>query len=168
MIIIDPRYTDSVVTEHAEWLPIRPTTDAALVAAIAHTLIKENLIDEERVNTYCVGYDRSTLPETAKPNASYKDYVLGNGDDGVEKHLNGRQISVASRLFVFASWHVKWPKLGPVSLPRMGPQRHANGEQTSRAVQILPALTGHFGLPRNQQWELDIRNTLWCSCSADW
>lgn len=120
VIIIDPRYTDSVVTEHAEWLPIRPTTDAALVAAIAHTLIKENLIDEERVNTYCVGYDRSTLPETAKPNASYKDYVLGNGDDGVEKHLNGRQISVASRLFVFASWHVKWPKLGPVSLPRDG------------------------------------------------
>ncbi|MBK0364751.1 molybdopterin-dependent oxidoreductase [Salmonella enterica] len=41
VIIIDPRYTDSVITEHAEWLPIRPTTDAALVAGIAHTLITE-------------------------------------------------------------------------------------------------------------------------------
>lgn len=43
VVIIDPRYTDSVVTEHAEWLPIRPTTDAALVAGIAHTLISEQL-----------------------------------------------------------------------------------------------------------------------------
>lgn len=85
VIIIDPRYTDSVITEHAEWLPIRPTTDAALVAGIAHTLITENLINEEQVNKYCVGYDRSTLPESAAPNASYKDYVLGTGEDGVEK-----------------------------------------------------------------------------------
>ena len=155
VIIIDPRYTDSVVTEHAEWLPIRPTTDAALVAAIAHTLIKENLIDEERVNTYCVGYDRSTLPETAKPNASYKDYVLGNGDDGVEKTPEwaadicgipairirqlAREMAEARACFIAQGW---------------GPQRHANGEQTSRAVQILPALTGHFGLPgtNNGNW----------------
>lgn len=60
VIIIDPRYTDSVITEHAEWLPIRPTTDAALVAGIAHTLITEQLLDEALVNRYCVGYDRST------------------------------------------------------------------------------------------------------------
>lgn len=32
-----------------------------------------------------MGYDRSTLPESAAPNASYKDYVLGTGEDGVEK-----------------------------------------------------------------------------------
>ncbi|EDB3507271.1 molybdopterin-dependent oxidoreductase [Salmonella enterica subsp. enterica serovar Reading] len=85
VIIIDPRYTDSVITEHAEWLPIRPTTDAALVAGIAHTLITEQLLDEALVNRYCVGYDRSTLPDTAAPNASYKDYVLGTGDDGIAK-----------------------------------------------------------------------------------
>ncbi|SQI27740.1 anaerobic dimethyl sulfoxide reductase subunit A [Salmonella enterica subsp. arizonae] len=85
VIIIDPRYTDSVISEHAEWLPIRPTTDAALVAGIAYTLISEQLIDEAFVNRYCVGYDRSTLPETAAPNASYKDYVLGTGDDGIAK-----------------------------------------------------------------------------------
>lgn len=85
VIIIDPRYTDSVVTEHAEWLPIRPTTDAALVAGIAHTLITEQLINEAEVNKYCVGYDSSTLPEGAAPNASYKDYVTGKGDDGIAK-----------------------------------------------------------------------------------
>ncbi|EMB4690485.1 DMSO/selenate family reductase complex A subunit [Citrobacter freundii] len=148
VIIIDPRYTDSVVTENAEWLPIRPTTDAALVAGIAHTLIAEKLIDEELVNKYCVGYDRSTLPESAAPNASYKDYVLGTGDDGIEKTPEwaadicgipatrirqlAREIATARACYICQGW---------------GPQRHANGEQTVRAIQTLPVLTGHFGLP---------------------
>ncbi|MGK4864754.1 molybdopterin-dependent oxidoreductase, partial [Salmonella enterica] len=50
VMIIDPRYTDSVITEHSEWLPIRPTTDASLVAGIAHTLITVQLLDEALVN----------------------------------------------------------------------------------------------------------------------
>uniref|UniRef100_UPI0036F3B354 DMSO/selenate family reductase complex A subunit n=1 Tax=Escherichia coli TaxID=562 RepID=UPI0036F3B354 len=155
VIIIDPRYTDSVITEHAEWLPIRPTTDAALVAGIAHTLITENLINEEQVNKYCVGYDRSTLPESAAPNASYKDYVLGTGEDGVEKtpewaaSITGlpatrirqlaREMVAAKACYICQGW---------------GPQRHANGEQTVRAIQTLPVLTGHFGLPgtNNGNW----------------
>ncbi len=113
VIIIDPRYTDSVITEHAEWLPIRPTTDAALVAGIAHTLITEQLLDEALVNRYCVGYDRSTLPDTAAPNASYKDYVLGTGDDGIAKPRNGRRISPEFRQRVFANWRAKSPRRAP-------------------------------------------------------
>ena len=85
VVIIDPRYTDSVITEHAEWLAIRPTTDAALVAGLAHTLITENLIDEAQINRYSVGFDASTLPASATPNASYKDYILGTGPDGITK-----------------------------------------------------------------------------------
>ncbi len=146
VVIIDPRYTDSVITEHAEWLPIRPTTDAALVAGIAHTLISENLINEAEVNKYCVGYDSTTLPANAVPNASYKDYVLGTGADGIAKtpewaaDITGipatrikqlaREIASARACYICQGW---------------GPQRHANGEQTVRAIQTLPAITGHFG-----------------------
>lgn len=144
-----------MITEHAEWLPIRPTTDAALVAGIAHTLITEQLLDEALVNRYCVGYDRSTLPDTAAPNASYKDYVLGTGDDGIAKtpewaaDITGipatrirqlaREIASARACYICQGW---------------GPQRHANGEQTVRAIQTLPALTGHFGRPgtNNGNW----------------
>ncbi|MGK2888257.1 MAG: hypothetical protein ACSLEN_01375 [Candidatus Malihini olakiniferum] len=57
-------------------MAIRPTADAALVAGLAHTLITENLIDEALVNHYSVGFDASTLPASAAPNASYKDYSL--------------------------------------------------------------------------------------------
>ncbi|MBN3190821.1 molybdopterin-dependent oxidoreductase [Pectobacterium brasiliense] len=155
VVIIDPRYTDSVITEHAEWLAIRPTTDAALVAGLAHTLITENLIDEAQINRYSVGFDASTLPASATPNASYKDYILGTGPDGITKTPEwaanvtsipatrirqlAREIAGARACYIGQGW---------------GPQRHANGEQTVRAIQTLPALTGHFGLPgtNNGNW----------------
>lgn len=148
VIIIDPRYTDSVVTQHAEWLPIRPTTDAALVAGIVYTLISENLLNEENINRYCIGFDSATLPDSVPQNAGYKDYILGNGDDKTAKtpewaaDITGlpavrirqlaREIAGAKACYIAQGW---------------GPQRHANGEQTVRAIQMLPALTGHFGLP---------------------
>lgn len=147
VVIIDPRYTDSVITQHAEWLAIRPTTDAALVAGLAHTLISENLIDEALVNRYSVGFDASTLPASAAPHASYKDYILGTGPDGIAKTPEwaasatgipvvrirqlAREIAGARACYIGQGW---------------GAQRHANGEQTVRAIQTLPALTGHFGL----------------------
>ncbi|WP_411704690.1 DMSO/selenate family reductase complex A subunit [Edaphovirga cremea] len=148
VVIIDPRYTDSVITGNAEWMPIRPTTDAALVAGMVHTLIVENLLNEEQINQYCIGFDSTTLPETAPKNAGYKDYILGNGDDKTVKtpewaaDVTGipagrirqlaREIANAKACYIAQGW---------------GPQRHANGEQSVRAIQMLPALTGHFGLP---------------------
>ncbi len=45
MIVIDPRYTDTAAGREDEWIPIRPGTDAALVAGIAWVLINEDLVD---------------------------------------------------------------------------------------------------------------------------
>ena len=60
-------------------------TDAAFVNAIAHVLITENLVDQEFLDRYCVGYDATTLPASAPPNGSYKAYILGDGPDGIAK-----------------------------------------------------------------------------------
>ena len=65
MIVIDPRYTDTAAGREDEWLPIRPGTDAALVAGIAWVLINENLVDQPFLDKYCVGYDEKTLPADA-------------------------------------------------------------------------------------------------------
>ena len=146
VIVIDPRYTDSTVVGHAEWLPIRPTADAALVAGLVHTMIKEDLIDEEHINKYAVGFTKDTLPTSAKANASYKDYVLGNGDDGIEKTADwasdisgipaprikqlAREIATAKAAYICQGW---------------GPQRHGNGEQTVRAIQSLTIIANQFG-----------------------
>lgn len=148
VVILDPRYTDSVIAEHAEWLPLRPTTDAAVVAGLVHTMITENLIDEANINKYAVGFSRETLPESAKFNASYKDYVMGTGDDGIEKtaewaaNISGipavrlqqlaRQMVSAKACYICQGW---------------GPQRHHNGEQTVRAILNLPIITNQFGRP---------------------
>lgn len=72
MIVIDPRYTDTAAGREDEWIPIRPGTDAALVAGIAWVLINENLVDQAFLDTYCVGYDEKTLPADAPKNGHYK------------------------------------------------------------------------------------------------
>ncbi|WP_413110787.1 DMSO/selenate family reductase complex A subunit [Thaumasiovibrio sp. DFM-14] len=146
VIVIDPRYTDSSIVQGAEWLAIRPTTDAALVAGLIHTMVKEDLLNEAQIDKYAIGFTRDTLPNSAKQNGSYKDYVMGTGPDGVEKTPQwaakitgipaerilqlGREIGRAKACFISQGW---------------GPQRHHNGEHTVHAIQSLTVISGHFG-----------------------
>ncbi|EKI3090831.1 molybdopterin-dependent oxidoreductase [Escherichia coli] len=139
MIVIDPRYTDTAAGREDEWLPIRPGTDAALVAGIAWVLINENLVDQPFLDKYCVGYDEKTLPADAPKNGHYKAYILGEGDDKTAKtpqwasQITGipvdriiklaREIGTAKPAYICQGW---------------GPQRQANGELTARAIAMLP------------------------------
>ncbi|HBD0261917.1 TPA: molybdopterin-dependent oxidoreductase [Escherichia coli] len=147
MIVIDPRYTDTAAGREDEWLPIRPGTDAALVAGIAWVLINENLVDQPFLDKYCVGYDEKTLPADAPQNGHYKAYILGEGDDKTAKtpqwasQITGipedriiklaREIGTAKPAYICQGW---------------GPQRQANGELTARAIAMLPILTGNVGI----------------------
>src|SRR5690606_38224499 len=56
----------------AEWIPIRPNTDTALILALIHQLIRQDLVDEDFLSRYTVGWDRLAA------------YVLGHAD-GVAK-----------------------------------------------------------------------------------
>ncbi|MDR0805592.1 MAG: molybdopterin-dependent oxidoreductase [Enterobacteriaceae bacterium] len=147
MVIVDPRYTDTGAGREDEWLPIRPGTDAALVAGLAHVLISENLVDQDFLDRYCVGYDEKTLPDGAPENSHYKAYILGQGADGTEKtpewasSITGipvptiiklaRDIGTIKPAYICQGW---------------GPQRHSNGELTSRAIAMLSILTGNVGI----------------------
>lgn len=147
MIVIDPRYTDTLTGDGNEWIPIRPGTDAALVAGLAWVLIRENLVDQDFLDRYCIGYDEKTLPEDAPDNGHYKAWILGLGEDGVAKtpqwaaRITGipaarivrlaREIGTAKPAYICQGW---------------GPQRQANGELTSRAIAMLPILTGNVGI----------------------
>jgi len=147
--IIDPRMNDSAMGHSGQWLPINPGTDAALVSAIAHELIVNDQVDHEFLDIYCVGFDESTMPESAKgQNKSYTDYIMGTGYDMVEKTpewaapLCGisadrirsltEEIAAAEHMFVFQGW---------------GPQRRSNGEMNGMSICMLPLLTGNIGLP---------------------
>lgn len=147
MIVIDPRYTDTAAGREDEWIPIRPGTDAALVAGIAWVMIDENLVDQPFLDQYCVGYDETTLPEGAPANGHYKAYIQGQGDDGIAKtpqwasRITGipadriiklaREIGSTKPAYICQGW---------------GPQRQANGELAARAIAMLSILTGNVGI----------------------
>ena len=50
------------------WLPIRPGTDVALMAGLLHTLVVEDLADQDFLDRYCHGWDR------------LRAYLLGQAD----------------------------------------------------------------------------------------
>ncbi|MBX9034923.1 DMSO/selenate family reductase complex A subunit [Gordonibacter massiliensis (ex Traore et al. 2017)] len=146
---IDYRLNETASGHPEEWIPIRTGTDAALVAAIAHELIANDQVDVDFLHTYCVGFDEETMPESAKgQNKSYKDYIMGTGYDMVEKTPEwaapitqipaerirslAAELAAAKAPFVVQGW---------------GPQRHTNGENTARAICLLPCLLGKVGLP---------------------
>lgn len=147
-IVIDPRYSETAALVSDEWVPIRPGTDAALVAAMIHVMLAENLHDQAFLDKYCVGFDEATLPKEAPANSSYRSYVLGKGPDGVEKTPEwaaditaipaqrirqlAREVATAKPCAITQGW---------------GPQRHANGEQNSRAIFLLACATGNVGIP---------------------
>ena len=143
MIVIDPRYTDTAAGREDEWLPIRPGTDAALVAGIAWVLINENLVDQPFLDKYCVGYDEKTLPADAPKMVTIKPIFLVKVMIKQRKRRSGlpqitgipvdriiklaREIGTAKPAYICQGW---------------GPQRQANGELTARAIAMLPYFDG--------------------------
>jgi Tat-targeted selenate reductase subunit YnfE len=85
IIVIDPRHTDTAAGFADEWIPIRPGTDAALVGGLAHVLIREGLVDQDFLDSHCLGYDRRSMPAGVPSGNSYKEHILGKGPDGTPK-----------------------------------------------------------------------------------
>lgn len=147
VIVIDPRYTDTMVSAGDEWIPIRPGTDTALCCALAYVMISENLVDREFITRYTIGYDEKSLPEGAPAGSSYHSYILGKGEDGIAKtpawaaKITGipasriqklaREMALAKPCFICQGW---------------GPQRSVNGENLSRAIGMMAVLTGNVGI----------------------
>ncbi|MFP5346516.1 MAG: DMSO/selenate family reductase complex A subunit [Actinomycetes bacterium] len=147
VIVFDPRYSDTAMNLADEWVPLRPGTDAALVAGFAHVMIQEGLLDRQFLDTYCSGFDEAHMPAGYPPNLSYESYVLGRGADGTEKtpewasRITGvpagdirrlaREIAMTKPCAVTQGW---------------GPQRHSNGENQCRAPMLLAAMIGQIGI----------------------
>ena len=148
VIVIDPRYSDQAATRADQWIPIRPGTDAALVDGLAYVMITEDLVDHDFLDTYCIGYDESTMPESAKgKNASYKDYILGNGADKTPKTPEWASEITRVPVKTIEDLAREIATTKPCGIFQgKGMQRHANGEQAARAVCMLAVLTGNVGI----------------------
>ena len=71
-MLVSPLKDDFSDDVNAQWLPIVPGTDVALMLGLAHVLVSEKLHDRAFLDRYTVGYDR------------FEAYLLGH-TDGIEK-----------------------------------------------------------------------------------
>jgi biotin/methionine sulfoxide reductase len=131
---ISPLRDDAAAALRADWWACRPNSDTAIMLGIAHTLIAENLHDNEFLARYCVGFPL------------FAAYVMGT-NDGVPKSAEWAQHLCeidAQRIRALARRMAGERCLIALSL---SVQRAEHGEQTYWAAIALAAMLGHIGLP---------------------
>jgi len=145
IIVIDPRYSDTAVALADQWIPLLPTTDNALMDAMAYVMITENLHDQAFLDKYCSGFDEEHLPAGIPAGQSYKSYVLGLEDNTPKTPVWAEKICrvPADTIITLAR---EFATMKPAALIQgWGPQRHAYGEQPARGATVLAAMTGNVG-----------------------
>jgi anaerobic dimethyl sulfoxide reductase subunit A len=136
IICIESRYSPSAEVLADQWIPIRPTTDVAMMIAMANVWFKENLCDYEFIK-------RNVEPEGLQ---KWRDYVLGIVD-GTDKTPAWAEVICgvpAETIIAFARLYVRSK---PVNLHVSGSiGRQFQGENPARAAMYLQALSGNAGV----------------------
>src|SRR5215472_16495762 len=134
IVLVSPLRGDLPEYLDAEWHPVIPATDVALMLGLAHTLAAEGLHDKGFLDRYCQGYE------------TFERYLLGEAD-GVPKDASwagplcgiepeairglARRMA-AARTLITVTWSL---------------QRAQHGEQPVWAAVTLAAMLGQIGLP---------------------
>jgi biotin/methionine sulfoxide reductase len=133
-VVVSPTRADAPDFLGAQWLPVRPNTDAALMLGIAHALIAERLHDEAFLARYCSGFAR------------LRDYILGDADGTAKTPEWAARICeipaesiralarrlAANRSMITVAWSL---------------QRAQHGEQPYWMAIALAGMLGQIGLP---------------------
>ncbi len=147
IIVIDPRFNESAVTYADQWIPIRPSTDAALADAMAYVIWSENLLDKKFMDRFCIGFDEEHMPDGIPYGESYFTYLSGE-KDGIVKNPEwaGGITGVPAETIIKLAGD--YASMKPACLlAGLGLQRTRNGEQTVRCLAALACMTGNVGIP---------------------
>jgi biotin/methionine sulfoxide reductase len=133
-VVVTPNRGDVPDFLQAQWVPIRPNTDTAMMLGMAHTLLSEQRHDAGFLARYCTGFE------------AFSRYLLG-ADDGVAKDAQWAEAicgvpadtirdlarrAAAVRSLITCAWSL---------------QRAHRGEQPYWAAITLAAMLGGIGLP---------------------
>ncbi len=134
VVCISPVRDDVAEFLNADWWPVRPNADVALMLGLAHTLHSEDLHHEDFLNSHCVGYD------------TFAGYLTGESD-GTPKDADwaSKLCDIdADRIRSLARRMANQPCLLSISWSL---QRTENGDQPYWMIAVLGAMLGNLGLP---------------------
>ena len=168
-VVIDPRYTESIQPLDAQWIPIRPATDTAMILGMIQHIIANNLHDKEYLDKYCVGFDRDHMPPADRedwtysplerepftyvsreidPDDNFYDYVMGEGkwaDEGPKTPEWASEICGVPAETI-KELAVKYATTKPASIYAAGaPARINDGECFPHALCVLGMVCGQLG-----------------------
>jgi len=134
VVSVSPLRGDTPEFLDAEWLAPRPNTDVALMLALAHALVAEDLHDRAFLARYCVGFERFQDYLMGTHDGQPKDADWATGitgiDSGTLRALARRM--AATRTMITTSYAL---------------QRGDHGEQPFWMTVTLAAMLGQIGLP---------------------
>jgi len=127
IITVDPRLS-TAASKSNYWLPIKPSTDLALLLSWIHVLIYENLYDKEYIDQYAIGFEqlkahvKNMTPEWAYGITTIKPDVI--------RKTAHEMANASPAVIVHPGRHVVW---------------YGDDSQRERAIALLNALLGSWG-----------------------
>jgi anaerobic dimethyl sulfoxide reductase subunit A len=147
VVCVDPRVTHTSLQLADEHVLIRPSTDAAMLIAMAYVTVTEDLHDREFCHRLVLGLDEEHLPAGAPPGSSWRSYLLGLGD-GVQKTPEWAEPITGVPATTIRRLARQIATLKPAAIHcGYSPGRTLYGEQFHRAAYALAAITGNVGIP---------------------
>ena len=145
-VLVDPQYTDSAAAYDAWWIPIKPNTDAAMLAGMAFHIFEKNLHDQDYIDRFVLGMDKGTMPDWAQDKENFRDYIMGTYD-GQPKTPDWAADICGVKADDIRKLAEMYATTKPAALKASwGPGRNAYGEQYNRMAAALQAMTGNIGV----------------------
>ncbi len=83
-VYVGPSYNATAAYFDARWIPVYPGTDTAFMLGVCYEMLEQGVVDQEFLDTYCVGFDADHMPADATLDENFKGYLLGEYD-GIPK-----------------------------------------------------------------------------------
>ncbi|MFG2325808.1 molybdopterin-dependent oxidoreductase [Streptomyces sp. NPDC048568] len=131
---VSPIRSDTADFLDAEWLPVIPNTDTALMLGIAHTMLVNDWYDADFLTRCCEGFDRFAAYLTGKVDGAVKDADWAARITGISRDTIQ---DLAYRLFAQRS----------LIMVNYAIQRADHGEQPIWMSVVLAAMAGSLGRP---------------------